>query len=55
MRAVVIEKPRSFKIKELPDSRPGNGEATLEVRACCVFGSFSSVNMCMIATLRMQR
>ena len=39
MRAVVIEKPRSFQIKELPDPRPGQGEVTLEVKACCVCGT----------------
>jgi 2-desacetyl-2-hydroxyethyl bacteriochlorophyllide A dehydrogenase len=39
MRAVVIEKPRSYQIKELPDPRPGEGEVTLEVRACCVCGT----------------
>ncbi len=39
MRAVVIEKPRSFQIKELPSPKPGEGEVTLEVKACCVCGT----------------
>ena len=39
MRAVVIEKPRSFQIKELPNPKPGEGEVTLEVKACCVCGT----------------
>ena len=39
MRAVVIEKPGSFQIKELPDPKPGEGEVTLEVKACCVCGT----------------
>jgi 2-desacetyl-2-hydroxyethyl bacteriochlorophyllide A dehydrogenase len=39
MKAVVIEKPKSFKIKELSYPRPGEGEVTLEVRVCCVCGT----------------
>jgi 2-desacetyl-2-hydroxyethyl bacteriochlorophyllide A dehydrogenase len=39
MQAVVIEKPKSFEIRELPYPKPGEGEATLEVRACCVCGT----------------
>jgi len=39
MHAVVIEKPRSFQIKELPNPKPGEGEVTLEVKACCVCGT----------------
>jgi 2-desacetyl-2-hydroxyethyl bacteriochlorophyllide A dehydrogenase len=39
MRAVVIEKPRSFQIKQLPNPKPGEGEVTLEVKACCVCGT----------------
>ncbi len=39
MKTVVIEKPGSFKIKELPYPRPGEGEVTLDVRACCVCGT----------------
>ncbi len=36
---VVIEKPGSFQIKELPYPSPGEGEVTLDVRACCVCGT----------------
>ena len=39
MKAVVIEKPKSFKIMELSYPRPGEGEVTLEVRVCCVCGT----------------
>jgi len=39
MKAVVIEKPGSFKIKELPDLRPGEGEVTLDMKVCCVCGT----------------
>ena len=39
MKAVVIEKPGSFKIKELPDLSPGEGEVTLDMRVCCVCGT----------------
>jgi D-arabinose 1-dehydrogenase-like Zn-dependent alcohol dehydrogenase len=39
MKAVVIEKPGSFQIRELPDPHPGEGEVTLDVKACCVCGT----------------
>jgi 2-desacetyl-2-hydroxyethyl bacteriochlorophyllide A dehydrogenase len=39
MQAVVIERPKSFKIKELPYPKPGEGEVTLDVKACCVCGT----------------
>lgn len=39
MQTVVIEKPKSFQIKELPYPKPGEGEVTLDVRACCVCGT----------------
>lgn len=39
MQAVVIEKPRSFRIQELPDLKPGQGEVALEVKVCCVCGT----------------
>jgi 2-desacetyl-2-hydroxyethyl bacteriochlorophyllide A dehydrogenase len=39
MRTVVIEKAGSFQIKELPYPGPGEGEVTLDVRACCVCGT----------------
>jgi 2-desacetyl-2-hydroxyethyl bacteriochlorophyllide A dehydrogenase len=39
MHAIVIEKPGSFKIKELPALHPGEGEVTVDVRACCVCGT----------------
>ena len=39
MKTVVIEKPGSFQIRELPDPHPGEGEVALEVRACCVCGT----------------
>lgn len=39
MKAVVIDKPGSFRIAELPYPRPGEGEVTLDVRACCVCGT----------------
>lgn len=39
MNAVFIEKPGSFQIRELPDLHPGEGEVTLNVRACCVCGT----------------
>jgi 2-desacetyl-2-hydroxyethyl bacteriochlorophyllide A dehydrogenase len=39
MRAVVIEEPKHFQIKELPYPKPGEGEVTLDVKACCVCGS----------------
>ena len=39
MKAVVIEKPKSFQIKELPYPKPGEAEVTLDVRACCVCGT----------------
>jgi len=39
MEAVVIEKPKFFQVKEVPDPRPGEGEVLLEVKACCVCGT----------------
>ena len=39
MKAVVIEKPGSFQIRELPYPHPGEGEVTLDVKACCVCGT----------------
>jgi 2-desacetyl-2-hydroxyethyl bacteriochlorophyllide A dehydrogenase len=39
MKTVVIEKPGSFQIREVPDLHPGEGEVTLEVKACCVCGT----------------
>jgi 2-desacetyl-2-hydroxyethyl bacteriochlorophyllide A dehydrogenase len=39
MYAVVIDKPKSFQVKEVPYPKPGEGEVTLDVRACCVCGS----------------
>jgi len=39
MYSVVIEKPKSFRIKELPCPTPGEGEVTLNVKACCVCGT----------------
>ena len=39
MKTVVIEKPGSFKIRELPDLRPGEGEVTLDMKVCCVCGT----------------
>ncbi|MBM4277567.1 MAG: zinc-binding dehydrogenase [Deltaproteobacteria bacterium] len=39
MQAVVIERPKSFKIEELQYPKPGEGEVTLDVRACCVCGT----------------
>ena len=39
MNAVVIEKPGSFQIRELPYPHPGEGEVTLDVKACCVCGT----------------
>lgn len=39
MQAVVIERPKSFKIKELQYPIPGEGEVTLDVKACCVCGT----------------
>jgi len=39
MRAIVIEKPGFFKIKEMPDLNPGEGEVIVDVRACCVCGT----------------
>lgn len=39
MKAVVIEKPKSFRIKEIPYPKPEEGEVTLDVRACCVCGT----------------
>lgn len=39
MKAVVIEKPKSFQIKEIPYPKPGENEVTIEVNACCVCGT----------------
>ena len=39
MKAVVIKRPKSFEIKELSYPKPGEGEATLDVKACCVCGT----------------
>ena len=39
MKAVVIEKPGSFQIREFPYPHPGQGEVTLDVKACCVCGT----------------
>jgi len=39
MKAIVIEKPKQFQIKELPYPRPGEGEVAIEVRVCCVCGT----------------
>ena len=39
MKAVVIENPGSFMIKELPDPRLGEGEIIINVKACCVCGT----------------
>lgn len=35
----MIEKPKNFQIKELPYPKPGEGEVTLDVKACCVCGT----------------
>jgi 2-desacetyl-2-hydroxyethyl bacteriochlorophyllide A dehydrogenase len=39
MKAVVIERPGAFEIKEVPYPKPEEGEVTLDVRACCVCGT----------------
>lgn len=39
MKTIVIEKPGSFELKEMPDPKPGEGEVTIDVRACCVCGT----------------
>ncbi len=39
MKSVVIEKPGSFQINDLPYPHPGEGEVTLDVKACCVCGT----------------
>ena len=39
MKAVVIEKPGSFQIKECPYPDPGEREVTVDVKACCVCGT----------------
>lgn len=39
MKTVVIEKPGAFHIRELPYPHPGEGEVTLDVKACCVCGT----------------
>jgi D-arabinitol dehydrogenase (NADP+) len=39
MQSIVIEKPGSFQIKEFPDPHPGEGEVTVQVKACCVCGT----------------
>ena len=39
MKAVVIEKPRHFQIRDLPYPKPKEQEVTLDVRACCVCGT----------------
>ncbi len=39
MKAVVIEGPKDFSIRELPYPKPGEGEVTLNVKVCCVCGT----------------
>jgi D-arabinitol dehydrogenase (NADP+) len=39
MKAVVIEKPKHFQVKELPYPVAGEREVTLDVRTCCVCGT----------------
>ncbi len=39
MKAIVIEKPHHFQIKDLPYPKPGEQEVTLDVKACCVCGT----------------
>jgi len=39
MKSIVIEKPGSFSLRELPDPVPGESEVVVDVKACCVCGT----------------
>jgi 2-desacetyl-2-hydroxyethyl bacteriochlorophyllide A dehydrogenase len=39
LKALVVEKPNSFAIKDVPYPEPGPGEVTIKVKACCVCGT----------------
>jgi len=39
MRAVFIEKPHSYKMKDMPEPKPGPGEVVVRVKACSFCGS----------------
>lgn len=39
MRAVVVERPGRFRVKDVPDPRPGPDEVVVEVRACGLCGT----------------
>jgi len=39
MRAVVVEKPRSWQVEEVPDPKPCDDEVVVEVKACGVCGT----------------
>jgi D-arabinitol dehydrogenase (NADP+) len=39
MKAIVIEKPGSFALRDLPEPAPGESEVTVDVKACCVCGT----------------
>ena len=39
MRAVYVEKPHSFEVKDMPDPRPGPDEVLVRVKACSFCGS----------------
>ena len=39
MKSIVIEKPGSFALRDLPDPVPGESEVVVDVKACCVCGT----------------
>ena len=39
MRSIVIEKPGSFALRDLPDPAPGESEVVVDVKSCCVCGT----------------
>lgn len=43
MKALVIEKPGSFRIREVPYPEPDHGEVTVKVEACCICGTDAKI------------
>ncbi|RPJ41716.1 MAG: alcohol dehydrogenase [Deltaproteobacteria bacterium] len=39
MKSIVIEKPGTFALRDLPDPIPGESEVVVDVKACCVCGT----------------
>ncbi len=39
MKALVVGKPESYKVEDVPVPQPGPGEVLIQVKACCVCGT----------------